>query len=64
MAWSKRLETFVKRPKNSISGMCVWGGGGDRRGREIPWLFLYILLPNAVVPVLIRKKQENRKPGN
>jgi hypothetical protein len=61
MAWSKRLESFVKRPKISISGMCVCvGGGGDRRGSEIPWIFLYILLPDTIVHVLIRKK--TRKP--
>jgi hypothetical protein len=60
MAWSKRLETFVKRPKNSISGMCVWGGGGgERRRREIPWLFLYILLPNAMC--IYTNKEKNKK---
>jgi hypothetical protein len=54
MACSKRLESFDKCPKNSISGMCVCGGG--------PWIFLYILLPNAMC--IYTNKEKNKKTAS
>jgi hypothetical protein len=50
-------------PKNSqefhLRNVCG-GGGKDRRWREIPWLFLYILLPNAMC--IHTNKEKTRKP--